>query len=89
MSTREKIADFLEDALFLDPPYFDDAIIGIAERADGLSAVAYDRQRVIELIKLHSSGMDEFDAEEFYEFNTVGSWVGERTPVFIDTRWAE
>ena len=89
MSTREKISDYLEGALFLDPPYFDEAIIGISERADGTSVVAYDRQKVIELIKAHSHGLSLQDAEEFYYFNTVGSWVGEMTPVFIDVRWAE
>jgi len=46
MTTREKISSYLEGALFLDPPYFDDAIIGIAERADGMVVVAYDRQRI-------------------------------------------
>lgn len=86
--TRYKIADYLEDALFLDPPeVFDDAILGIATRFNGLEAVAYDRSLCID--GLIASGMTHEEAEEWFEFNTAGAWVGERTPVFIDTRWAE
>lgn len=88
MSTREKIASYIEDALFLDPAHiFDDAIIGIAERAGGLGVVAYDRAICIE--RLMADGMDRDEAEEFFEFKTIGAWVGDMTPVFIDSRWAE
>lgn len=27
--------------------------------------------------------MSEEEAEEFFEFNTQGAWVGKRTPVFL------
>ena len=89
MSTRKRISNFLDGAgaMLLDPEAFDDAIIGIARRADGMMVVAYDRQRCIEV--LLQDGMDHGEAEEFFEFNTAGAWVGEGTPVFIDTRWAE
>jgi hypothetical protein len=33
--------------------------------------------------------MDREDAEEFFEFNTIGAWMGDLTPVFVDTRAAE
>lgn len=89
MSTREKVASFLEDALFLDPPEFDDAIIGIATRADGVEVVAYDRTRCIDILAALSSGLSRTEAEEFFEFNTAGAWVGHMTPIFVDTRWAE
>lgn len=82
--TRDKIASFLEGALFADG--FDDAILGIAERADGMRVVAYDRQRCIEILM---KDMTREEAEEFFEFNTIGAWVGDMTPVFVDTRWAE
>jgi hypothetical protein len=28
-------------------------------------------------------GMTYEEAEEFYEFNTLGSWVGDGTPAFL------
>ncbi len=92
MTTREKIQSYLEtqerDALLLEPEMFDEAIIGIAERADGMVVVAYDRQRCIEII-MADSGCDREDAEEYYEFNTASAWMGDRTPIFVDTRMAE
>jgi hypothetical protein len=27
----------------------------------------------------------EEEAMEFFEFNVVGAWVGEHTPIFVDT----
>tara|TARA_R110000822_G_scaffold183122_1_gene322584 strand:+ start:53 stop:292 length:240 start_codon:yes stop_codon:yes gene_type:complete len=59
---------------------YDDAIIGVVERI-GLEVVCYDLDKVIEI--LMKQGMDEDDAWEWYQFNMVGSWVGEKTPVFL------
>jgi hypothetical protein len=86
MTTREKILGTVEEALFLDPADYDEAIIGVAYRFGMLPVVAYDRTRVIDLL---ARDMSREDAEEFFEFNTIGAWVGRFTPVFIDTRPAE
>ena len=86
MITREKIADLHDDVLFLEPATFDDAILGVATRADGMTVVAYDRSRCIDVL---ARDMPREEAEEFFEFNTAGAWVGEGTPVFVDTRVAE
>jgi hypothetical protein len=59
---------------------YDDAIIGVVERI-GLEVVCYDLDKVIEI--LIKQGMNEEDAWEWYQFNMVGSWVGEKTPVFL------
>ena len=86
MTTRERIADSIEDALFLDLADYDDAIIGVAERFGMDPVVAYDRTMVIDIL---ARDMSREDAEEFFEFNTIGAWMGKNTPVFIDTRYAE
>ena len=90
VSTRDKIQSYLGDcpAIILEPEMFDDAIIGIAERCGESPLVAYDRDRCIEII-MADSGCSREEAEEHYEFNIAGCWVGEGTPVFLDTRWAE
>lgn len=92
MSTRERIKGYAESAgieelLLLDPATFDDAIMGLAYRAGGMCVVAYDYMGCIRI--LMRDGMDREEAEEFLEFNTLNAWVGEATPVFIDTRIAE
>lgn len=90
MTTRNKIQSYLEDseALLLEPEMFDDAIIGIAERAGQPPLVAYDRQRCIDII-MADSGCSREKAEEYYEYNTACAWMGDGTPVFIDQRYAE
>lgn len=83
---RERIASFFEEALFLNPEAFDEAIIGVAERSGGMMVVAYDRSRCVDIL---ARDMSREDAEEFFEFNTLGAWMGDQTPVFIDTRPCE
>lgn len=85
MTTRERLASFDPELMMLEPEY-DEAIVGLAERAGGMAAVAYDRSRVIDVL---TRQMPREDAEEWFEFNIVQAWVGENTPVFIDTRVAE
>lgn len=80
--TRDEIAEFYPDLLLLEPADFDAAIIGIAERAGGMTAVAYVRAEVIRVLK--RQGMNNEDAEEWFIFNTIGAWMGEHTPVFVD-----
>lgn len=85
MTTLDRICAYAPDALLANG--FEDAILGIAERCGQPALVAYDRTRCIDI--LEAEGMDREDAEEFFEFNVAGAWMGEMTPVFIDTRIAE
>lgn len=58
---------------------FDGALIGIT---DGLNSVAvYDSNMCIEI--LIKEGMTEIDAIEHFYYNVAGSYVGDKTPVFI------
>jgi hypothetical protein len=79
MTVRERLAEIDEDLLLADG--FDDAIIGVGYRCSRPPVVVYDRQKCIE--KLVAEGMSIDEAEEFFEFNVVGAWVGEQTPIFV------
>lgn len=59
---------------------FDEAVIGVVERA-GLLAVCYDRNKIISILM---RDMNEEEAWEFYEFNILGAYMGEHTPVYLD-----
>jgi len=48
--------------------------------------VTYDRTIVIDIL---ARLMTREEAEEFFEYNTIGSWMGILTPIFVDTRPAE
>jgi hypothetical protein len=70
------------ETLFADG--FEDAIIGIGEQGGIRKAlVVYDRQKCIEIL-MKRDGMTLEEADEFFEFNTVGSWVGDYTPIFLE-----
>lgn len=74
-----EIAEANEEALFADG--FEDALIGYCERC-GISPVAlYDYDKCISIL-MKRDGMTETDAVEFFEFNTLGAFVGEATPMF-------
>lgn len=87
MTLREQIAQDYPDLLVLEPAYFDKAIIGLAQRI-GMDVICYDKEKVLELL-CTEEGMTYEDAIEHFEFNIIGSWVGETTPVFLSYTQAE
>lgn len=60
---------------------FEDAFIGIGTQFNRHFAI-YDREACIKVL-MDRDGMSEEDAEEFFEFNVIGAWVGHGTPVFV------
>jgi hypothetical protein len=78
---REEIAEINPDLLVMDPEYLDEAIVGVVERIN-FNAVCYDPEKIVELLMKHD-GMDEDEAIEYMQFNMMGAWVGETTPVFL------
>jgi hypothetical protein len=78
---RTEIAEINPDLLVMDPEYLDDAIVGIVERIN-FTAVCYDSAKIVELLMKHD-GMEEDEAIEYMQFNMMGAYVGEYTPVFL------
>jgi hypothetical protein len=79
---EERLTEENPKAVFADG--FDEAIIGISRRFGKDPLVAYSREKCINVL-MKRDKMSEEDANEFFEFNVIGSWVGEGTPVFVDT----
>ena len=61
---------------------FDAALIGTGERCGQPTLAVYDREKCIEV--LQGQGMSYDEAQEYFDFNVVGAWVGEQTPIFVD-----
>jgi hypothetical protein len=72
----EKLENDEENAIFYDG--FDEAIIGL-----DLSSyrVIYSVKKCLEIL---CREMNEEDAREHFEFNVVGGYVGEKTPIFCN-----
>lgn len=97
--TREEAEEILVDsnpsALFMDG--FDDAILGIAERPNLGPVVAYDEDKIIDILIAQMEpdlddldGRTEFDVKvemafDYYGYNIKSAWMGEGTPIIIST----
>jgi len=74
--------DLPKHLLVMDPEYFDSAIIGVVSRIN-FEAVCYSTDKVVELL-MEKDNMEYEEALEHFDFNIIGSWVGEHTPVFLE-----
>ncbi len=79
---RERLSDENPEAMLADG--FEDALVGIVRRCSQPSLAAYDYDICISIL-VERDEMEHEDAVEYFEYNTAGAWVGENTPVFIET----
>tara|TARA_R110000744_G_scaffold80705_2_gene158529 strand:- start:152 stop:418 length:267 start_codon:yes stop_codon:yes gene_type:complete len=78
---REELQDgYDQPLLFADG--FDDCIMGTADDF-GTIRVVYSIDKMIE--SLMSDGESYSDAREYLEFNTLTAWVGETTPIYVES----
>ena len=82
LNIREYLEPMFEGLLYLSEPEFDEAIVGVADRIGMPTVVVYDSSKVIDIL-CERDGMDREQATEFYEFNILGAYVGERTPMHM------
>jgi hypothetical protein len=61
---------------------FDDCYLGVGESYAENPALIYDYEKIIE--KLKQDGMSDEEAREYYEFNILGSYIGEKMPIFLN-----
>ena len=62
--------------------FYDPHILGVAYRFGFGPVLAYDLPGILDA-HVTADGMTYSEAEEYFDCNTIGSWVGEGTPVFI------
>lgn len=74
----EIVENFNPSALFAEG--FDKAIIGYTN-GNGPVLPVYDVEKCI--IVLTDSGMNLEEATEYFEYNVLGSYMGENSPIFI------
>lgn len=86
-NARAHIADWLEEKfidgegiLFADG--FDSAFLGIGQTAGQPPVACYDIDECIRVLRARD-GMSREEAEEFFAFNTLSAYVGDRTPMFV------
>ncbi len=81
MITREQASEYNEDMLFADG--FGKALIGTVSRVGRQTVALYNTFTCLEILMVRD-GMTEEEAQEFFEFNVLGSYVGPNTPCFAE-----
>ena len=71
--------DFWEGVILFDG--LEAAFVGLATQFTKDPIAVYDRDKCIAC--LEAQGMSNEEAEEYFEFNTVGTWAGDRTPLIL------
>ena len=86
MKKEEIIEDIIEiegeDNEILLADGFEDAYMGIARQFTKTPLAIYDRNKCIDIL-VNRDGMSEEEAEEYFQYNVEGAWVGENTPMFL------
>jgi hypothetical protein len=81
---RQQIEDFFEDTgikvLLMDG--FDEACIGFSQRINEPMLAVYSYDMMLDLL-MDRDGMELDVAEEYIEYNCVGAWIGEQTPIIV------
>ena len=61
---------------------FDQALIGVAHRFGWLQPVAvYDIDKCLAIIM--DDGCTYEEAQEHFDYNVIGAWVGDQTPIYV------
>jgi len=88
--TRDYLVDVTgdEEMLFMDG--FDDALVGWSDAIGERPALPiYDYWRLVAVLTTDVNNDDCWmpyeEAIEYLEFNTLSAWIGERTPIIVNT----
>lgn len=84
----ELILQMAEDCLALKPDLspenpngYDKAILGITDNGQ----LVYSKEIMVDLLRGDDKDLSEEDAWEFLEFNCFCAYVGDQTPIFVNT----
>ena len=75
MSTQD------EDLLLADG--FESALVGVGQRCGQPNLAVYSIPLALGIL-VDRDGMSLDEAREYLDFNVLGAWVGDRTPLWID-----
>ena len=64
-----------------NPDGYDNAILGITDNGQ----LVYSKEIMVDILMQDDKEISEEDAWEFLEFNTFNAYVGEQTPIYVNT----
>ena len=77
--------DYTDKILLADG--FDEAFLGVGENSEGNPVAIYSIEKCLNILAEQFKDQEdpETDAIDYFEFNVRGSYVGEFTPLFVNT----
>ena len=60
---------------------YDKAILGLTDNGQ----LVYSKEKMVKLLIKSDKDMSEEDAWEFLDFNTFNAYIGEQTPIYVNT----
>ena len=82
---NEQYPDHKDDILLADG--FDKAFLGIGQAFNGNPVAVYSVEKCLDILanQFEAGGDTAEDVIDYFEFNVRGSYVGEFTPMFVNT----
>ena len=80
MQINEYLKSIGESALLADG--FDEALIGFSQRMNEPMLAVYSYEKMVQVL-MDNDDLSYDDAVEYVDFNVVGAWVGEQTPIIV------
>jgi len=78
----EEIGEISPETLLADG--FEKALVGVAEQGGMRKVLAvYDKTKCIEIL-MNRDNWSEEDANEFFDYNVIGAYMGDYTPIFME-----
>ena len=81
---RESLAEMNPDALLADG--FEKALIGYTANQHHATVAVYSL-KLCRRVLMNRDGMSHEEADEYLSFNTLGAYVGENGPLFVEVPW--
>lgn len=83
-SLLQKINKYLnemeESVVLMDG--FDEALIGLSQRINEPLLAVYSWEKMIDVCVVRD-GMSHEEALEYIEYNCIGAWIGDQTPIIV------
>ena len=83
-SLRQKINDYLEsyDQTTMLMDGFDEALIGFSQRINEPLLAVYSWEKMVDVC-VNRDRMSTEEAEEYINYNCIGAWIGDQTPIIV------
>ena len=63
---------------------FEGVFIGVSTRCGQPTLAVYDANKCLQIL-IHRDDMNHEEALEYFNFNVIGAWVGDETPLFLES----